>query len=190
MVYNDSMRKSTSGFTIIELLVSIVVIGILVSIATISYNGVQKRTQNEARASQLQGWDTVFKRYKAAKGSVPFPSTANDTGFCLGTGFPTGAGGVARCRDYMDGGVTGLLESNASALMTELRTVTPDLPSGPYVPVGGTVGPYVYYWGNTGGSIQITGAFYGFAASDCPTSTTYSWKDDQGLLICSIYIDK
>lgn len=190
MVYNDSMSKSISGFTIIELLVVIVVVGILASITAVTYNGVQKRTQNENRAAQLQTWESVFNRYKAKNGNVPLPSTGDGVGYCLGTGFPNGFDGQPRCRDYLYNGSTSLLESNASTLMNELGTVTANLPGGPYIPVEGTVGPYVYYWGGSTGNLQLTGIFYGFATTDCPDGTEYSWKDDKGLLICSIYIDK
>lgn len=180
-----------SGFTIVELLVVIVVIGIITSITIVSYNGAQKRTQNAERASQLQAWQSVFERYKAAKGDLPLPTTASGTGYCLGSNFPVGSGGVARCRDYLDSGSTSLLQSGNSALMAELQTIVPNLPSGQIVPVGGTVGPYVYYWGTqASGTIQITGAFAGTTAAECPTSTTYAWTDGAQLLICHISINR
>lgn len=186
------MRKNMSGFTIVELLVTIIVIGILTSIAVVSYNGVQKRTQNSNRATQLQAWQSVFERYKAAKGELPLPTTPDGTGYCLGSNFPTGYDGAPRCRDYLSSGSPySLLQSDNSSLMSALQTVTPNLPTGQNIPSGGTVGPYVYYTGTqTSGDIQITGAFYGFAATDCPTGTQYSWMDGAGLLICKIYITR
>lgn len=185
------MGKNISGFTIVELLVVIVVIGIITSITVLSYNAAQKRTQNAERATQLQAWQSVFERYKAAKGELPLPTTSNGTGYCLGGNFPIGSGGVARCRDYLDGGSTSLLQSGNSALMSALQTVVPNLPSGQNIPVGGTVGPYVYYWGTqSSGTIQITGAFSGTTAADCPTSTTYAWASGTGLLICHISITR
>lgn len=184
------MRKSMSGFTIIEILVTVVVIGIITSITFISYNGAQRQSQNSNRAAQLQQWQNVFEKYKASKGELPLPTTANGTGYCLGSGFPNGFDGAARCRDYMHNGSTSLRQSDNATLMTTLQTVTPNLPTGDNIPSGGTVGPYVYYWGGVTGSIQITGAFYGFNTTDCPAGTEYSWKDDKGLLICSIYINQ
>lgn len=191
MMYNKSMRKSISGFTIVELLIVIVVIGIIASITIVSYNAAQKRTQNAERASQLQAWKSVFERYKAAKGELPLPTTSNGTGYCLGSNFPIGSGGVARCRDYLSSGSTSLLQSNNSALLAALQSVVPNLPSGQIVPVGGTVGPYVYYWGTeSSGTIQITGAFSGTTPSDCPPSTTYAWTDNVQLLICHISMNR
>lgn len=185
------MRRSISGFTIVELLVVIVVIGIIATISIVSYNGVQTRTHNSNRIAQLQAWQSVFDRYKAKKGTLPLSATANGVGYCLGTtGFPNGFDGAPRCRDYLYSGATSLRVSDNATLMTELQTVVPNLPSSQNVAVGGTVGPYVYYWGGASGNIQLSGAFYGFATTDCPDSTQYSWKDDKGLVICSIYINK
>lgn len=184
------MIKSTSGFTIIEILVTVVVIGIITSITFISYNGAQRQSQNTNRAAQLQAWQNVFEKYKASKGELPLSTSADGTGYCLGSGFPIGFDGVARCRDYLYNGSTSLRQSDNAALMAALQTVTPNLPTGDNIPSTGTVGPYVYYWGGSTGNIQITGAFHGFNNSDCPAGTEYSWKDTKGLLICSIYLNK
>lgn len=182
------MKKNVSGFTIVELLVIIVVIGIIASISIVSYSGVQTRTNNSNRTAQLQAWQSVFDRYKAKKGTVPLPSTPTDTGFCLGTtGFPNGFDGVPRCRDYLSNGTTSLRVSDNAALIAELQTVVPNLPSAQNVPVGGTVGPYVYYNATT---IMIQGAFNGATTSECPTITTGKWSNGNGLLICTIYINK
>ena len=48
------MRKSTSGFTIVELLIVIVVIGILAAITIVAYNGVQSRAHDTSVQSDLR----------------------------------------------------------------------------------------------------------------------------------------
>ena len=175
-----------SGFTIVELLIIIVVIGIIASISIVSYNGVQTRTNNANRAAQLQAWQSVFERYKAKKGSVPFTSTPDGTGYCLGTtGFPTGFDGVPRCRDYLSSGsTTSLRVSDNAALMAELQTVVPTLPSSQNIPVGGTVGPYVYYATNAS-YIRIQGAFEGTSTDQCPSFTSERWYNNAKLLVCT-----
>lgn len=178
-----------SGFTIVELIVVIVVIGIIASIGVVSYGNIQARTHNENRTAQLRAWQSVFDRYKAKVGTVPLPNTATGTGYCLGTsGFPNGYDATPRCRDYLyNGGATSLKVSDNAALMAELQTVTSSLPSAQNIPVGGTVGPYVYY---NASNIAIQGAFKGASTSECPTITTGAWSNGAGLLICTIYINK
>lgn len=53
------MRKTTSGFTIVELLIVIVVIAVLAAIATVAYNGVQQRARNIAR---IQAATNIYKQ--------------------------------------------------------------------------------------------------------------------------------
>jgi general secretion pathway protein G len=48
-------QKQQSGFTIVELLIVIVVIGILAAITIVAYNGVQNRAKTAALTSDLRG---------------------------------------------------------------------------------------------------------------------------------------
>lgn len=47
------MRKSTSGFTIVELLIVIIIIGILAAITIVAYNGIQERARISSVSSAL-----------------------------------------------------------------------------------------------------------------------------------------
>jgi prepilin-type N-terminal cleavage/methylation domain-containing protein len=47
------MKKTINGFTIVELLIVIVVIGILVAISLVSYNGVKNRANDAAVLSDM-----------------------------------------------------------------------------------------------------------------------------------------
>ena len=63
------------GFTIVELLIVIVVIGILAAITIVAYNGVQNRartTTNQANAQEVQSKAEV---YAADTGNGVFPAT-------------------------------------------------------------------------------------------------------------------
>lgn len=66
------------GFTIIELLVSIVVIGILVTIMIVSYNGVQQRSRDSQRGSHMTLLNIAIEKYHAEKGQYP-DACGNDT---------------------------------------------------------------------------------------------------------------
>ncbi len=59
------------GFTIVELLIVIVVIGILAAISIVAYNGVQARARDSERKSELSVIDRYVKMYVAENGTVP-----------------------------------------------------------------------------------------------------------------------
>lgn len=62
--YNETMRKSVSGFTIVELLIVIIVIAILSAITIVTYSGVQNRTYDASVQSDLR---TIAKKMELVK---------------------------------------------------------------------------------------------------------------------------
>jgi prepilin-type N-terminal cleavage/methylation domain-containing protein len=70
-----AMRSREYGFTIIELLVTIVIIGVISSIAVISYNAVQARARDSERATDITLIMDALERYYRDNGEYP----ANDT---------------------------------------------------------------------------------------------------------------
>jgi len=65
------MRKTTSGFTIVELLIVVVVIAILAAISIIAYNGVQQRARDTERMAELTSLQKALEIYHAEKGGYP-----------------------------------------------------------------------------------------------------------------------
>ena len=94
-MYNTKSFKSLSnvpkastasrGFTIIELLIVIVIIGILVAITAVAYNGVTKQAKEATAKSDLKQASTQLELDKAKNGTYPtslaaaIPPIANPT---------------------------------------------------------------------------------------------------------------
>ena len=169
------LGQRTSGFTIVELLIVIVVIAILAAITIVAYNGMQKRAANSAIVSDFTAWKRAFSLYKAQYGN--YPSMSPGGHYCLGTNFPAG-----KCRDYEMNNENTYTEADSISLMNELKKVTQVSSSRKY-PINGTVGAYVTYGPANSGYIGMTMVLYG-GGGDCPNQTTYVWDDGAGRLLC------
>lgn len=77
------MRKTTSGFTIVELLIVIVAIAILAAISTVAYSGIQNRANDTAVQSDLRQLASQIKQHEVLHGAPPFPSTFQTMGVKL-----------------------------------------------------------------------------------------------------------
>lgn len=67
---------SNRGFTIVELLIVIVIIGILASLVIIAYNGIQDRANNTQTESAVNAWRKALIQYATDNGSYPIASNA------------------------------------------------------------------------------------------------------------------
>ena len=65
------MKKATSGFTIVELLIVIVVIAILAAITIVAYNGIQTRAKNTKTLVATEQAIKLLGSYKAINGAYP-----------------------------------------------------------------------------------------------------------------------
>jgi prepilin-type N-terminal cleavage/methylation domain-containing protein len=68
-------QKHPRGFTIVELLIVIVVIGILAAITIVAYNGVQVRAKDSRRAQDISNIKKALLLYNVNNGGVPNTST-------------------------------------------------------------------------------------------------------------------
>lgn len=110
-----------SGFTIVELLIVIVIIGVLAAITIVAYNGIQNRARNQSMASAASQIYKGISQYVIDNGTYPASGSVS----CVGTGYPIDA--------------TGLCWSGQSSLSanTLLAPYMNSIPSPPMEKIGG-----------------------------------------------------
>lgn len=76
-----SFKKKASGFTIVELLIVIVVIGILAALVITTYNGIQQKARDTERKTDVNAIHGQVEAYSAQNGKYPTLTEVNDTTF-------------------------------------------------------------------------------------------------------------
>ncbi len=133
------------GFTIVELLIVIVIIGILAAITIVAYNGIQTRARDSSRTSAVRQIQKSIELYKQTNGRYP-PQVA------IGTNIPVGFSGIWG---------TGYSYSVATDDSWMKNLITSGLvPSAPLDPVNDNT-HYIVYWSSaTTGLGKCTEPFY------------------------------
>lgn len=72
------MKKSVSGFTIVELLIVIVVIAILAAISIVAYTGIQNRAHDTAIQSDLRQIASKLELFRVDSPTEEYPLVASD----------------------------------------------------------------------------------------------------------------
>jgi len=123
---NSNSISKKSGFTIVELLVVIVVIGILAAITIVSYTGITNRANIAVLQSDLSNASNQLKVYQATYGSYPTALNGSycptaptaDTALCLKT---SGSNTFA----YTSNGTTfNLVETNTNGMVYNVTDST------------------------------------------------------------------
>ena len=135
------------GFTIVELIIVIAVIGILASISLVAYNGIQNEARTAKRAATADAYEKLLSIHRARHGAFPQPSNPSVSP-CLGErshypardGFPAGV-----CYQYAAGGATNTAGAVDDSFNAELKSTSLDsLPDASYAPVDVNIEGYVY----------------------------------------------
>lgn len=84
------VSKKQTGFTIVELLIVIVVIGILAAITIVAYNGIQAKAKLSSKLSDVKAMQQKLELYRVEYGNYP---DTDDTGVRTVIDFGTGITG-------------------------------------------------------------------------------------------------
>lgn len=67
----SSLKEKRQGFTIVELIIVIVVIGVLAAITMVSYNSIQDRARETRVVAAVDAYEKLLRIYKAQYGEYP-----------------------------------------------------------------------------------------------------------------------
>jgi prepilin-type N-terminal cleavage/methylation domain-containing protein len=73
-----SLKKRNQGFTIVELLIVIVVIGILALLVITTYSGIQQKARNSKRSSDIKSLQTQLEAFFSQNGYYPSRADMNN----------------------------------------------------------------------------------------------------------------
>lgn len=178
------MLEKIRGFTIVELAVSMVVIGILIGIGAVSWSAYVTWTEDRSRESSAQQWASTFELYRSRFFSYPtMPANSSTPSIvCLGAvgSFPTAttSTGGNRCGQFKTSGST-TSAATSSSLIAEITKVG-NMPKNPHEDGGRTiyestlVGPIAHV-SRTGNSPPdtVTVRVVVFLKESCPTSNGF-----------------
>lgn len=82
--HQTSKVKSRQGFTLVELLVVITIIGLLSTIATVSYASARMRARDARRLADMDAVRTALELYAIDNGGFPFDRVSGPAGLTLG----------------------------------------------------------------------------------------------------------
>lgn len=161
-----TLRQKQTGFTIVELLIVIVVIGILAAITIVAYSGVQNRANDIAVQTDLRNFAGKIMEYQAINGTYPDGGGTNGP---AGMTFKVSRGSYAvnmhnfiYCKD----------------IVSDKFVIAAASKSGKRFAYSSEKGlyDYSYVWGGVVGVCQNEGySSYGFSYGYISTGTWYTW---------------
>jgi prepilin-type N-terminal cleavage/methylation domain-containing protein len=145
-------KNKQPGFTIVELLIVIVIIGILAAITIVAYNGIQTRAENTTTVQAVGEYAKGIHAYAALNGSYPIDASFPCLGK-LGTtcGRVTADASIPNCLGIGGASAT---TSFDTAMKTVFSGAMPQ-PSAQSMNCGGTMLSGAFYRSTDGKAAQI-----------------------------------
>lgn len=177
--------NNQTGFTIVELLIVIVVIGILAAITIVAFNGVQARANDTKIRSVAVQVEKALRLWRVDSGQEPRGGWSSTTAF-NGTNCTEGSGGwiykgaytcaledLLLSNQYIAPGIIlGAPRNKGYGTATDGRTTFM------FYPCGSNTGRFALYWYLESPSAEDTANLTRVESSGCPTAprVTYSMR--------------
>lgn len=159
------------GFTIVELLIVIVIIGILAALVITAYNGLQQRANNTQTIDVARKYTSTLQLYLQDNGFYPRTTDNSvNTWVCLGVGYTS-----SRCANMTSNpssplNVGGALESSVfNAKIAQYVNNRFPLPSLQQVTWGGQPFAGIGYWFGSGATVSPVMMYWLSGDVDCPS---------------------
>lgn len=114
--------KSSSGFTIVELLIVVVVIAILAAITMVTYTGITDRATNLRLLSAVDAYTNAAQMYLGQTGDLPLSENQNGEWICLGNDYVAANGFAAG--ECLKGSIANPNGGHISATLSTIFTTT------------------------------------------------------------------
>lgn len=151
------VKTKSSGFTIVELLIVIVIIAILAAITVVAYNGIQVRAENTKTIQGVSQYIKAIHSYNSLKGNYPVEASYPCLGPMIagvscarisGTNICTGSGGDggAATQTTFDTNIKEVMSGNLPSLSNQRMNCSGNVYGGGYYrPSTGATAQIVYY---------------------------------------------
>lgn len=168
MKLNHTKLKRQSGFTIVELLIVIVVIGVLAGITIVAYSGITTRARTTKAQSNATSVQSVAEAMNADIGYYP-RLTTDFTGAYSGSSVSRTTQLPAGITIFATGGTAISATNGESSISYEYcgATATPA--------AGAALGGRIRYWDFSTNAFSTTIIYVGSGAATIGTDTCDSW---------------
>ncbi len=159
------VRTNNSGFTIVELLIVIVVIGILAAITIVAYNGVQNRANNTTVQTDIRNFANMVHQYQVINSSLPTASNLASLNIkAAKKSYPADLNNLYYC-----------FINNGDASTFAVAAASKSGSKYYYNSSNGTIVPYVATWDVGANICPGSGMASGFTFANGYNSTTSAW---------------